>query len=327
MHYLLFSVHILAELLTLENNYGAGEIVINCNMFFLLCMDENTFLKNLDALSEPLQQELDMTAGIHGSFPSVAGLKEIIALIKAIVFPDFFDFRRNEAFLRRHYIGVNLDNLYRQLTVQIRRALRFCKDCAEDDARTLALRFVDRLPEIKRLLYTDVEAMYNNDPAADNYAEVILSYPIVHAMVHYRTAHALSQLDIPVIPRVITELAHSDTGIDINPKAQIGEYFAIDHGTGVVIGETCVVGNHVTIYQGVTLGAKNFSLDSNGHPMNIPRHPIIEDNVTIYSNSSILGRITVGHDSVIGGNIWLTHSVPPGSRILQSSAVADKLSS
>ncbi len=143
-------------------------------------------------------------------------------------------------------------------------------------------------------------------------------------MVHYRSAHVLLKLGIPVIPRVITELAHSTTGIDINPGATIGEYFAIDHGTGVVIGETCIIGNHVTLYQGVTLGAKNFSLDSNGHPLNIPRHPIIEDNVTIYSNSTILGRITVGHDSVIGGNIWLTHSVEPWSRIVQQKAFSQK---
>lgn len=185
----------------------------------------------------------------------------------------------------------------------------------------LASRFIELLPEIKRMLYTDVQAMYDNDPAVDNYAEVILCYPVVQAMVNYRVAHGLLSLGIPVIPRILTELAHSATGIDIHPGAKIGEYFAIDHGTGVVIGETCVIGNHVTLYQGVTLGAKNFTLDGNGHPINVPRHPIIEDNVTIYSNSSILGRITVGHDSVIGGNIWLTYSVPPGSRILQRRAM------
>ncbi|MDE5555404.1 MAG: serine acetyltransferase, partial [Muribaculaceae bacterium] len=180
---------------------------------------------------------------------------------------------------------------------------------------------IDTLPEIKRLLLTDVEAMYNNDPAVENFGEIILCYPVVQAMVHYRVAHALLKLGMPVIPRIITEIAHSDTGIDIHPGAQIGEYFSIDHGTGVVIGETCVIGNHVNLYQGVTLGAKNFSLDSNGRPVNIPRHPIIEDNVTIYSNATVLGRITIGHDSIIGGNVWLTNSVPPGSRILQRKAV------
>ena len=136
-------------------------------------------------------------------------------------------------------------------------------------------------------------------------------------------AHTLLRLGIPVLPRMLTELAHSDTGIDINPGAEIGEYFAIDHGTGVVIGQTCIIGKHVTIYQGVTLGARNFTLDGAGHPMNIPRHPVIEDSVTIYSNASILGRITVGQGSVIGGNVWLTSSVPPNSRILQSKNLTE----
>ena len=137
-------------------------------------------------------------------------------------------------------------------------------------------------------------------------------------------AHELLKLSVPVIPRIITEMSHSDTGIDIHPGAQIGEYFSIDHGTGVVIGQTAIIGNHVRIYQGVTLGAKNFTLDKEGLPLDIPRHPIIEDHVTIYSNASILGRITIGHDSVIGGNIWLTHSVPPNSKVLQTRAVENK---
>ena len=140
-------------------------------------------------------------------------------------------------------------------------------------------------------------------------------------MVHFRVAHVLHQMGVPILPRILTEQAHSATGIDIHPGAQIGPYFAIDHGTGVVIGETCIIGQHVTLYQGVTLGAKNFQVDDNGRPVNVPRHPIIGDHVTIYANSTILGRITIGHDTVIGGNIWLTHSVPPHSRILQSKAV------
>ena len=189
------------------------------------------------------------------------------------------------------------------------------------EAERLTLEFLDALPEIKRLRYTDVQAMFDNDPAAPNYGEVIFCYPVVNTMTHYRIAHKLHELHIPVIPRIITELAHSKTGIDIHPGAQIGEYFAIDHGTGVVIGETCIIGNHVTLYQGVTLGAKSFKYDADGNMLNVPRHPIIEDNVTVYSNASILGRITIGHDSVIGGNIWVTHSVPPYSRVQQSKAV------
>jgi len=141
-------------------------------------------------------------------------------------------------------------------------------------------------------------------------------------MINYRIAHELLKLNVPVIPRIITELAHSATGIDIHPGATIGEYFSIDHGTGVVIGETCVIGNHVRLYQGVTLGAKSFKLDDEGLPMNIPRHPILEDHVIVYSNSTILGRITIGHHSVIGGNIWQTSGVPPYSRILQRKAVS-----
>jgi serine O-acetyltransferase len=140
-------------------------------------------------------------------------------------------------------------------------------------------------------------------------------------MTHYRIAHTLRKMEIPILPRIITEQAHSKTGIDIHPGATIGEYFAIDHGTGVVIGETCIIGNHVTLYQGVTLGAKSFKYDENGNMLNVPRHPIIEDYVTIYSNASILGRITIGHHSVVGGNIWVVNDVKPYSRIQQSKAV------
>ena len=149
-------------------------------------------------------------------------------------------------------------------------------------------------------------------------------YSVYDKFLYQRVAHELLKLGVPVIPRIITEMAHSDTGIDIHPGAQIGEYFSIDHGTGVVIGQTAIIGNHVRLYQGVTLGAKSFTLDEEGLPLDVPRHPIIEDYVTIYSNASILGRITIGHGSVIGGNIWLTHSVPPNSKVLQTRAVEDK---
>lgn len=181
--------------------------------------------------------------------------------------------------------------------------------------------FLQQFPEIKRLLLTDVEAVSQNDPAADSRAEVILCYPLVEVMLHYRVAHVLYRLGIPVIPRRLTERAHSLTGIDIHPAAKIGEYFAIDHGTGVVIGETCEIGNHVMLYQGVTLGAKNFLYDEHGNPKAYPRHPILEDHVTVYSNTSILGRVRIGHNSVIGGNVWLTRDVPPYSRIYQSKAI------
>ena len=222
-----------------------------------------------------------------------------------------------------------MEELTTLLTKQIAHGLQFCEDCEANStkaqvygiAEEKALAFIDALPEIKRLLYTDIQAMFDNDPAAPNFGEVIFCYPSMNTMTHYRIAHKLHELQVPVIPRIITEQAHSKTGIDIHPGATIGEYFAIDHGTGVVIGETAIIGNHVTLYQGVTLGAKSFKYDENGNMLNIPRHPILEDNVTVYSNASILGRITIGHHSVIGGNIWVTHSVPPYSRIQQSKAV------
>lgn len=183
-----------------------------------------------------------------------------------------------------------------------------------------AERFVENLPEIKRLVWTDVEAVLRNDPAVSSIDEVILTYPATKVMLHYRTAHVLYLLDVPILPRMLTEIAHSCTGVDIHPGAEIGEYFGIDHGTGIVVGETCIIGSNVMVYQGVTLGALNFKRSSGGRPENIPRHPIIGDNVTIYAGATLLGRIMVGHDSVIGGNVWLTQDVPPGSKIVQGRA-------
>lgn len=288
-------------------------------------MLEDTLRKSVALLSSPSPEEERITAR-GGRFPSVAALQEAMSLVRSIVFPDFFAARHDSPPVRSCHIGGCIGRLYAILKEELDRGFCFGPDRrpvpGRPTAAGLALDFIGALPEIKRLLFTDVEAMYHNDPAVDNMGEVILCYPVVQAMLHYRVAHALLRAGVPVIPRILTELAHSATGIDIHPGARIGEHFAIDHGTGVVIGETCIIGNHVTLYQGVTLGAKNFSLDHQGHPVNLPRHPIIEDNVTIYSNSSILGRITVGRDSVIGGNVWLTYSVPPGSRILQHKAVA-----
>lgn len=264
-----------------------------------------------------------------GHYPSIDAVRQIVKLVKNIIFPDFFDRPRSSEAIRRYYIGVDMAQLHDLLYAEIGHALRFNNNRAQTEAElqgySLALQFLTKLPEIKRLLYSDVQAIADNDPAVTNYAEIILSYPVVTAMVHYRVAHALKELDIPVIPRMISEMAHSLTGIDIHPGATIGEFFAIDHGTGVVIGETCIIGNHVTIYQGVTLGARNFAYDSDGRPVNLPRHPILEDNVTVYANATVLGRITVGEGSVIGGNVWLTHSVPPRSRVLQSECAPAKV--
>lgn len=286
-------------------------------------------MRNVNLLSRLTELEVKTMPQTQAPLPSVEQVKQIICLVKSIIFPDYFNKRQGNETIRSYYIGVHMEELLKLLTKQIANGLQFCenrdsvtsKQQIFDEAGQLALQLIDSLPEIKRLLYTDAQAMFDNDPAAPNYGEVIFCYPVMNAMTHYRIAHRLHELKIPVIPRIITELAHSKTGIDIHPGAQIGEYFAIDHGTGVVIGETCVIGSHVTLYQGVTLGSKNFKHDADGNILNIPRHPIIEDYVTVYSNASILGRITIGHHSVIGGNIWVTHNVAPNSQIQQTKAV------
>jgi serine O-acetyltransferase len=287
--------------------------------------DINEILKrNVAILAGHTEKEDSMMPATGAPLPSVEEVKRIVQLVKVIIFTDYFHKRQADEQMRSYIIGVNMEELYELLRHQIACGLQFCTECqgnAEETAQNLALRFIDELPEIKRLLYTDVEAMFDNDPAAQTYGEVIFSYPVLNAMTHYRIAHSLHKMEIPILPRIITEQAHSKTGIDIHPGATIGEYFAIDHGTGVVIGETCIIGNHVTLYQGVTLGAKSFKYDENGNMLNVPRHPIIEDYVTIYSNASILGRITIGHHSVVGGNIWVVNDVKPYSRIQQSKAV------
>ena len=239
--------------------------------------------------------------------PDIQAWKNVIAYVKHIIFPGYFESCPDDDNLKKAYVEAQERQLQLVLAEQL------CQSQAE--------AFMQQLPEVDRLLQTDVDAMMANDPAVDNRDEVIFCYPVIQAMIHYRTAHVLHKMGVAIVPRILTEMAHSLTGIDIHPGAEIGEYFAIDHGTGVVIGETCIIGNHVTLYQGVTLGAKNFQTDETGNMVNVPRHPVIEDYVTIYSNTSILGRITIGHHSVIGGNIWLTHPIPAHSRIIQSKEI------
>jgi serine O-acetyltransferase len=285
-------------------------------------------IQSLTCCEHPEYRHVSTESG-H-SLPNMIRLKEIVAIVKEIIFPGFFRDEGTNVSIREYYLGVQMEKLHALLTEQIRNGLHFFSGRASDvidtgDAENLALSFLEKIPEIKRLLCTDVQAMFENDPAAKSIGEVIICYPSIRAMIHYRVAHELLLLGVPVLPRIITELAHSATGIDIHPGAQIGEYFSIDHGTGVVIGETVIIGHHVNLYKGVTLGAKNFVLDECGNPMNIPRHPIIEDHVVIYSNATVLGRITIGHDSVIGGNVWLTNSIPPYSRITQQKAASNEV--
>jgi serine O-acetyltransferase len=215
------------------------------------------------------------------------------------------------------------------LDEEIRRAVAFaekhdfetCTHCSIAAAEATR-KFVARLPAVRRLVAGDVEAAFEGDPALRTRDEAIFAYPGIFAVTNQRIAHELHVLGVPLIPRIITEHAHTLTGIDIHPGARIGERFFIDHGTGVVIGETSVIGNRVRIYQGVTLGAKSFPLDAEGKPIKgIDRHPVVEDDVVVYSGATILGRITIGRGSSIGGNVWLTHAVPEGSKVTQEPPV------
>jgi serine O-acetyltransferase len=187
-------------------------------------------------------------------------------------------------------------------------------------AETLSEAFISSLPDMRCFLATDAEAAFNGDPAAKNTNEVIFCYPGFRAICNYRIAHQLYILGVPFIPRIITEMAHSETGIDIHPGAQIGHYFSIDHGTGTVIGETSVIGDHVRIFQGVSLAGEKLPPDENGNAIrNIPRHPILDDYVTVYSNATLIGRIHIGKGATICGNVWVTSDVPAGANISQTT--------
>jgi serine O-acetyltransferase len=261
--------------------------------------------------------------------PSRRAVIRIVEALRTALFPGYFGDREFDEDSLRFHVGATLDRARGELQEQIRRGLcsvceepdpSRCRQC-ETDAATVTHAFLGRLPGIRRVLGTDVQAAYSGDPAATSPAETILCYPGILAVTNYRLAHELYQLGVRLVPRMMTEYAHSITGIDIHPGTTIGEHFFIDHGTGVVIGETAVIGNRVRIYQGVTLGAKSFPLDAHGHPIKgIPRHPIIEDDVTIYSGATILGRVTIGANSIIGGNVWVTRDVPRNGRVSQVEA-------
>ncbi len=256
--------------------------------------------------------------------PSVDLLTQTVALFRSIIFPGYFgNASVNNKNLKEH-ISQGVDKLSSLLSEQILAGLCFDltvganKKACVQKASDITAKFIASLPKLRVSLSNDVIAAYNGDPAAKNYSEIIFCYPAIKAISNYRFAHELLMLGVPVIPRIITEMAHSETGIDIHPGAKISEFFTIDHGTGVVIGETAIIGRNVKIYQGVTLGAKSFPLDADGNPIKgIDRHPILEDDVIVYSNATILGRITIGKGAVIGGNVWVDSDVSAGSKILQ----------
>ncbi|MDA3900808.1 MAG: serine acetyltransferase [Spirochaetes bacterium] len=265
---------------------------------------------------------------VHSTpMPSVEKLKLIVSKLRAVLFPGYFGLASMRSGSVEFYIGSLVDELYELLSIQIQRGFCFicnerneqCRVC-DDKSADICREFLQKLPAIRHLLATDAMAGYEGDPASFSVGEIIFSYPSIKALTNYRIAHELIKLDVPLIPRIISELAHSETGIDIHPGAVIGESCFIDHGTGVVIGETCRIGKNVRIYQGVTLGAKSFPLDENGNPIKgIDRHPKVGNDVIIYAGATILGTVMIGDAAEIGGNVWITRDVPAGSKVRAQS--------
>ncbi len=299
----------------------------------------NTLTKTVDELTRP-ESYKDLYHEHKDGVPLPSGevLQKIVDLARGIIFPGYYGRSCIDTNTLKYHLGVDTEQLYSLLVTQIQAGLSYsntneniipsaefvspCLSHSEMEVRhqaeLYAELFISKLPELRRVLATDVVAAFNGDPAAKNYGEIISCYPVIKELTVYRIAHELWNMNVPLIPRMLTEMGHSETGIDIHPGAQIGEYFTIDHGTGVVIGETCIIGKNVKLYQGVTLGAKSFPLDDKGNPIKgIPRHPILEDDVIVYSNASILGRITIGKGAIIGGNVWVTQDVKAGENITQ----------
>ncbi|MEL7569579.1 MAG: serine O-acetyltransferase EpsC [Eubacteriaceae bacterium] len=297
-------------------------------------MNLNDFLKTN---SRNISEELMNINNVQFKNESISGfgmknkIIELIHELMAAMFPTVYELEITEDV----YILETINRNIIDATVKLHEILKkvLTNQCNLDKkstcqktecfvkAENITTDFIASLPAIRNVLTTDIKAAYEGDPAARYTEEILLSYPSIQAVAIYRLAHEMFLKQIPIIPRIMTEYAHEKTGIDIHPGATIGNHFFIDHGTGVVIGETCIIGNNVKLYQGVTLGAKSFELDAQGNPVKgIKRHPNIENNVIIYSGATILGGdTTIGHDSIIGGNVWLTQGVPPYSRVYNSS--------
>ncbi len=266
----------------------------------------------------------------HCPLPSYEAVISIVEDLKEIIYPGY---RRREGLHLgnvTYHAGDLIDRLHDKLTVQIARAMRHdagassdgpCDDDYEALGQVKTISFLEKLPMVREILADDVQAAYDGDPAVKNVDEVIFCYPGLEAVTVFRLAHELYKLEIPFIPRMMTEWAHSATGIDIHPGATLGRHFFIDHGTGVVVGQTCDIGDHVKLYQGVTLGALSFPTDRDGNLLRgVKRHPTLEDHVVVYANATILGGKTVlGHDCVIGSSVWLTRSVPPHTTVILES--------
>jgi serine O-acetyltransferase len=272
---------------------------------------------------------------LSAELPAPAIVGSIVVRLFAALFPRHAGEGPGDEDSIDYFVGHTLSAALKDIEEQIRRELAFAAKLDNGDtsgldqaAANLVHEFAEELPETLDMLQSDIRAAYDGDPSAKSLDEILLSYPGIKAVAYHRLAHALYRLNAPMIARIVAELAHSSTGIDIHPGAQIGRSFFIDHGTGVVIGETAVIGQRVRLYQAVTLGAKRFSVDDGGALVKgIPRHPIVEDDVVIYAGATILGRVTIGRGSVIGGNVWLTRTVPPQSNILQAHARSETFDS
>ncbi len=301
------------------------------NLFPFNELLEKSPLENVvQKLCEPQSLQAVWHKPAHNApMPCIETLSEIIQRLQAAIFPGFFGTSQVRLESLRYHLAANLDSIYHLLAGQIRSGACFaCSDNAEqctfckEDAKNAAMNFMQQLPEIRRALASDAVAAYEGDPAASSAGEAIFCYPSLLAMTHHRIAHELFKLQVPVVPRIISEMAHSRTGIDIHPGATIGDNFFIDHGTGVVIGATCIIGKNCRIYQGVTLGALSFPKDDGGTLIKgIPRHPILEDEVIVYAGATILGRVTIGSGAIIGGNVWVTNDVAPKARVVQEHAL------
>jgi len=314
-----------------QNNHEVDvkETVTNCDLGISQIV---TQLRDLRLSSLETRKRRDRPPKL----PARKSLQAIVDGLAAALFPNRLGLPDLKDESIDYFVGHSLDVALRDLVAQVKLELRFAADSrseldknttaslsASKDAPKIVREFANQLPTIRLLLDTDIKAAFDGDPAARCVDEVLVCYPGIQAMIHYRLAHVLHGLGLPLIARMITEIAHSATGIDIHPGAQINESFFIDHGTGVVIGETTIIGKHVRIYQAVTLGAKRFPTDEEGHLLKgNARHPIVEDDVVIYAGATVLGRITIGRGSAIGGNVWLTHSVPSGSNITQAQMLA-----
>lgn len=283
----------------------------------------------VERLRDARRRSLRVTSAANrrAPIPSPELLQQVVNRLYASLFPRHAGAIDHSEEGLSFFVGSTLNEALLLLVEQIRREQGFVDPSRPDHEKTLnraeqiVAEFAKQLPQIYELLETDIRAAYDGDPSAKSTEEVLLSFPGVKAVIYHRISHALHLLGAPVVARIIAELAHSQTGIDIHPGAEIGGSFFIDHGTGVVIGETAIIGERVRIYQAVTLGARRFNVDEQGALVKgEPRHPIVEDDVVIYAGATILGRITIGRGSSIGGNVWLTRSVPPASTIVQAQA-------